>query len=82
MNKNSKNARKLLAKAKSTINCSRARTQPNSTALHLQNYTLNYGTQARLSKAPKVAADGCKNPNGPSIMEQSELYYGPWLAGK
>lgn len=78
MNKNMKAVRKLLAKAKSTINVTRIRTQPGSGSLTTQNYTLNYGTQSRLSKAPKVAADGCKNPNGPSLIEQAQIYYGMW----
>ena len=78
MNKNSKNFRKLLAKEKGMITCNRLRTQPGSTALVNQAFTLNYGTQARVSKAgePKVARAGCKNPSGPSILEQCEIFYG------
>lgn len=55
MNKNSKSARKQLAKAKQAIVITRPRTIQGS-SLTMQSYVLNFGTCPRKSKRAKV---GC-----------------------
>lgn len=76
MNKNSKQNRNFLKHAKKDITCFRMRTQPGSTQLVTQSFTMPFGTQKRNSEHAKVAAAGCKTPNGPSLIEQMEMFYG------
>lgn len=42
---------------------------------------INLAAQPRLSEKghPKVAMAGNKNPNGPTMQEQAEIFYSPWL---
>ncbi len=83
MNKSSKNNRRLLAKNKKDIIVSRLRTSPGSTNLTEVNQTLHFGTQKRKSQEnmSKVARAGCKNPSGPSLIEQSKIFFAPWYNG-
>lgn len=80
MNKNSRSNRKTVAKAKRELTFEILKTMPGG-SLGVRKQTIGYGEQSRKSEDnhPKVAANGCKNPNGPTITEQAQIFYGPWL---
>lgn len=72
MNKNTKNFRNILKKAKTNITVTRYFTQTGSKNLVARNWTIPFGTQTRLSHAgkPKVARSGGKGTsNGFSMPD-------------
>jgi len=61
MNKNSKQNRAILAKAKREVTVSRFRTTPGSTQLSVFKQTIPFGYQPRKSKFAKVARKGTRS---------------------
>lgn len=80
MNKNSKNRRKLVQKWKEDANFDIPMTI-EGTKLGSRKQMIYCKSQPRKSdkNKQKVAAAGCKNPQGPNIRTQMEQYYGSLL---
>jgi hypothetical protein len=75
MNKNSKANRKMARKNKSkesALSFSIPKTLPNG-QLGTRTHVIATHSQPRTSRIPKVAAKG---GGGPSVIEQSKLFYG------